>query len=183
MKKLIPATIFLALLGSIFFYRDRIWASYSQLIRSIKFPFEVMALVKSPPDAELLMPVQGVEVEEIEDTWHDPRQGGRKHEGQDIFAKRGAPVYSATKGYVVRIGTSNLGGNHVYVLSGGGRRYYYAHLDVHAENLERWQMVSTSTVLGYVGNTGNAETTPPHLHLGIYTYEGPMDPLPLLKDR
>jgi len=140
-------------------------------------------------DTELLMPVEGARVSEVADTWGAARGDGRFHEGQDIFAPEGTPVYSATSGYVYRIGTNPCGGNVVTVVGGGGVRYYYAHLAAFAEGLEEGQYVTPETLLGYVGTTGNAEATPPHLHLGMYT--GPYetcdweaeDPLPLLVDR
>jgi murein DD-endopeptidase MepM/ murein hydrolase activator NlpD len=56
----------------------------------------------------------------------------------------------------------------VTVVGGAGVRYYYAHLSAFAEALQEGQYVTTDTLLGYVGNTGNAESTPPHLHLGVY---------------
>lgn len=141
-----------------------------------------------PPDKEILMPVRGARVRQVADTFGAPRPGGRRHEGQDIFAPKGTPVYSATEGVVIRVGYGQLGGNYVYVLGPGGRRYYYAHLDAYAKELEEGQEVTPSTLLGYVGNTGNARTTPPHLHFGVYGSwwngdERVVNPLVLLKDR
>jgi murein DD-endopeptidase MepM/ murein hydrolase activator NlpD len=92
-------------------------------------------------------------------------------------------VYSATGGYVLRVGENNLGGNIVLVGGAGGRRYYYAHLYASNPKLAFGVRVGTTTIIGYVGNTGNAEHTPPHLHLGIYTSEGPVNPHPLLVDQ
>ena len=76
-----------------------------------------------------------------------------------------------------------MGGHTVSVIGDGGRKYYYAHLDSYAPKLEVGDWVTRKTVLGYVGSTGNADGTPPHLHFGIYTTTGAIDPLPLLKDR
>lgn len=143
----------------------------------------VARLYAREPDAELSMPVEGARVKTLADTWKASRPGGRLHEGQDIFAKRGTPVRSATEGYVVRVGESPLGGKTVFVVGAGGRAYYYAHLDSHAPELAAGDHVTTATVLGYVGTTGNAAGTPPHLHFGVYTPEGAVNPLPLLKDR
>ncbi len=120
---------------------------------------------------------------EIADTWHVPREGDRLHEGQDIFAKRGTPVLSATDGYIVRIGENLLGGQTVSVVGAGARVYYYAHLDSYAPNIASGAHVTTQTVLGYVGNTGNAAGGPTHLHFGVYAREGALNPLPLLSDR
>jgi peptidoglycan LD-endopeptidase LytH len=145
-------------------------------------PLRVVELLAKPPDRHIAMPVAGVRVRQVGNTWHGPRGGGREHEGQDIFAPRETPVYSATNGVVIRVGDAGIGGNAVWVLGAGGRVYYYAHLprfaDVHP-GLE----VTPETVLGYVGNTGNARTTPPHLHFGVYARGSAIDPLPLLTDR
>jgi murein DD-endopeptidase MepM/ murein hydrolase activator NlpD len=105
------------------------------------------------------------------------------HEGQDIFAPKGTPVLSATDGYVYNIGDNRLGGQTVSIIGAGGRVYYYAHLDSYAPHLEEGDHVTNQTVLGYVGTTGNAQGTPPHLHFGVYTGGGAINPLPLLTDR
>ncbi|MDX2154802.1 MAG: M23 family metallopeptidase [Bryobacteraceae bacterium] len=146
-------------------------------------PFHVLALYTRPPDAVLRMPVEGVRVARVSNTWRAPRPGDRTHEGQDIFARRGTPVRSATAGVVLRIGENRLGGLTVTVLGAGGRLYYYAHLDAYAEGLQTGRAVTPQTVLGYVGNTGNARSTPPHLHFGVYARGAAINPLPLLEDR
>src|SRR5215213_8313379 len=136
------------------------------------------------PDRKLVMPVRNVRARQLKDSWHAPRDGGeRLHQGQDIFAPRGTPVHSATEGYVVRIGENRLGGQTVSVFGAGGRVYYYAHLDSYARGIAVGDFVTTRTVLGYVGTTGNAQGTPPHLHFGVYTPSGAINPLPMLTDR
>jgi murein DD-endopeptidase MepM/ murein hydrolase activator NlpD len=146
-------------------------------------PFRLMQLQFQEPDAALLMPVTGVPVAKIANTWQAPRPGARRHDGQDIFARRGTPVVAATDGIIVRVGMNNLGGKTVAVLGRGGRMYYYAHLDGYAEGLEVGHSVRKGSRIGYVGNTGNARTTPSHLHFGVYTPTGALDPLPMLVDR
>jgi len=147
------------------------------------------SMVPDTPEDQFLMPVQGRYVSQVADTYRSARSGGRVHEGQDIFAPTGTPIYAATPGYVYRIGDNPLGGMTVTVVGAAGWRFYYAHLSGYAEDLEEGQFVDTNTLLGYVGNTGNARTTPPHLHLGVYTgtYEScdwnAIDPLPFLVDR
>ncbi|ADV68920.1 M23 family metallopeptidase [Deinococcus maricopensis] len=143
------------------------------------------------PDRVLRMPVDGVRVREVRDTWGADRGDGLVHAGQDIFARRGTPVRSATDGLVWRVGSSERGGRWVYVLGAGGRRYYYAHLERVAPGLKEGARVQVGTLLGFVGQTGNAETTPPHLHFAMfdgYDPQGPcrfpaLNPLPLLRDR
>lgn len=149
---------------------------------------EYQALLPLEPDLDIFMPVEGVRVADIADTWGAPRGGGRTHEGQDIFAPRGTPIYSATDGIVYRMGESNLGGNIVFIAGAGGRRYYYAHLEDWAD-IQEGQFVDSDTVIGYVGNSGNAATTPTHLHFGIYSGSrwscdrAVYDPLPLMVNR
>ena len=137
----------------------------------------------APADDTLLMPVQGVSVRRMTDTWLAPRSGGRQHKGQDIFAPRGTPVRSATEGIVTHVGENDLGGKVVFILGAGGRTYYYAHLDRHEEDLSAGDLVTTNAVIGYVGNTGNARATSPHLHFAIFGTDGAINPLPLLRDR
>jgi murein DD-endopeptidase MepM/ murein hydrolase activator NlpD len=68
----------------------------------------------------------------------------------------------------------------VWVLGPGGQRHYYAHLDRYAD-IVTGQRVRPGTILGYVGTTGNAAGTPPHLHYGIYEAGGAINPYPLLR--
>ena len=145
-------------------------------------PVTALQLLAEPPDKFVLMPVAGVRVRQVANTWHAARVG-HKHEGQDIFARKGTPVYSATDGIVLRIGDAGIGGNAIFVLGAGGRVYYYAHLSRFAENLNVGDKVTPDSLLGYVGNTGNARTTPPHLHFGVYSSVGAIDPLAVLSDR
>lgn len=146
-------------------------------------PYRLARLQLEPPDTLLPVPVSGVRRKHIANTWKAPRPGDRRHEGQDIFAKRGTPVISATRGVVTRVSDRVLGGKSVFVFGPGGRTYFYTHLDGYPEGLRRGDVVTPGTVLGYVGNTGNASTTPPHLHFGIYGPGGAINPLPLLSDQ
>ena len=101
----------------------------------------------------------------------------------DIFAKRGTPVTSATEGIVLRIGTNTLGGQVINVLGAGSQVHYYAHLDRYG-SFEVGDAVLPGDTLGFVGNTGNAAATPPHLHYGIYDTNGrALNPWPLLASR
>lgn len=74
------------------------------------FYSRMASLTLKEPDNRLLMPVKGVRIRQIADTWGAPRSEGRTHTGQDIFARRGTPVFSATDGYVLRVGESDVGG-------------------------------------------------------------------------
>jgi len=132
-----------------------------------------------PAPTLLPVPVEGVRPRGLADTWQAARSEGRRHEGIDIFARRGTPVLSSTEGIVLRVGIDRLGGQVVWVLGPGGQRHYYAHLDRYGD-VHAGMRVAPGIVLGYVGNTGNARTTPPHLHYGIYTANGAIDPYSLL---
>jgi peptidoglycan LD-endopeptidase LytH len=138
-------------------------------------------LVAAPPALQLPVPVIGVDSDEIADSYGAPRGADRTHEGIDIFAPQGTPIRSATPGIVMRIGTNTLGGNIVLIIGPGGERYYYAHLDEFDPLLTAGQIVSTSTLIGTVGTTGNAAGTPPHLHFGIYSNRQAINPYDRLK--
>ncbi|HYG62146.1 MAG TPA: M23 family metallopeptidase [Thermoanaerobaculia bacterium] len=139
----------------------------------------VVQLLRQPAPSWLPVPVEGVEPGDLGDTWGASRSGGRTHEGIDIFAPRGTPVASATRGIVVRKGWNRLGGRTVSVLGPGGRYHYYAHLD-EWDAPEPGDWVEAGTVLGYVGDSGNAAGTPTHLHYGIYGGGEALNPYPLL---
>ncbi|GIW51931.1 MAG: hypothetical protein KatS3mg081_1286 [Gemmatimonadales bacterium] len=127
--------------------------------------------------ASLAFPVHGRDIDAIRSVFGAPRDGGRRtHHGIDIFAPRGTPVIAAAEGRISRVTTNRLGGNVIWLREARyGRRLYYAHLDRHAVAPDTW--VKPGDTIGFVGNTGNARTTPPHLHFGIYLRgEGPVDP-------
>lgn len=159
-----------------------IWLQVETVVEAITFPFKMAALYKEDPLDELPVPVHGVAVSEIADTWGAARAEGRTHEGVDIFAARHTPVMAAAPGYVVRVGENRLGGTIVFTVGPGGIRYYYAHLERVAAGVRVGTPVTTDTVIGFVGNSGNAEATGPHLHFGIYN-NGPQNPYPFLVDR
>jgi len=148
----------------------------------LALPYHIARLSLQDPDTKLHIPIQGLLKRDLRDTWGDARSEGRTHQGVDMFAKRGTPIFSATDGFVVRTGTNELGGIIVFVMGKGGVRYYYAHLDSIAKGIEVGKEVTTDTVLGFVGNTGNAVGTPPHLHFGMYR-NGPENPFELLETR
>ncbi|OIN58565.1 M23 family metallopeptidase [Arsenicibacter rosenii] len=147
-----------------------------ELLRSGRY---TIAISREPL---LSFPVQGRTSRQISSFFGASRDGGqRRHEGVDIFAPRGTPALAVTDGIISRVGVNELGGNIVFLSDNArNQRLYYAHLD-------RWhvtdgQRVSTGDTVGFVGNTGNARTTGPHLHFGIYSGgEGAVDPLPFIR--
>lgn len=123
-------------------------------------------------------PVAGGINKNIKSFWGASRDGGRRsHEGIDIFAPRGTPVIAATNGRITSSGERGLGGKQVWLRdTERGQSLYYAHLDSIAPLGN--SRVKKGDTIGYVGNTGNARTTAPHLHFGIYKgYSGAIDPL------
>lgn len=138
-------------------------------------------LSRMPPPATLPVPVQSVALRQVADTFGAPRGADRRHEGVDIFAPRGTPVTSTTRGVVVAINDRGLGGRQVWVLGPAGERHYYAHLDDWAPGLAEGDVVEAGAALGTVGNSGNARGTPPHLHYGVYGSDGALDPLPRMR--
>jgi murein DD-endopeptidase MepM/ murein hydrolase activator NlpD len=124
-------------------------------------------------------PVAGYNSRAVGSFYGAPRDGGaRSHRGVDIFAPRGTPVVAASAG-VVSARTSSRRGGKVVWLKARGTNQYYAHLDSQA--VRPTQRVRAGDTLGWVGNTGNARTTPPHLHFGVYRFgQGAVDPFPFI---
>jgi murein DD-endopeptidase MepM/ murein hydrolase activator NlpD len=114
--------------------------------------------------------------------WWFPRfgPGWRLHQGSDIFAERGTPVRSPSEG-TVRLAIGGLGGTTAYVVEPNGTYYYLAHLAGYAPGLVEGARVTTGQIIGYVGDSGNARGTPPHLHFEVHPGGGAAtDPKPFL---
>ena len=108
------------------------------------------------------------------DTFGAPRSGGRLHQGVDMISPRGTEIVSVVDG-VATAKQNTLGGNTVSLAGADGNRYYYAHLDTYAT----LGSVVKGTVIGYVGDTGYAKFSTPHLHFEIHPAGGPaVDPTP-----
>lgn len=125
--------------------------------------------------AAIRCPVQGGA--SFVNDWGFPRSGGRFHEGTDLFAPRGRPVVAVVGGKVVQT-RGAIGGNQVKLLGNDGVGYYYTHLDRFGEA----GTVAAGTVIGYVGTTGNAAGTSPHVHFEVHPGGGPaVNPYPRLR--
>ncbi|MES2268870.1 MAG: M23 family metallopeptidase [Bacteroidota bacterium] len=142
-----------------------------ELLRSGEYTLTITA------GPSLSFPVSASGKPRIGSFWGDGRdEGGRKHEGIDIFAPKRTPAVAAANGTVTGVTVNNLGGNVVFMRpADADYTLYYAHLDV--QTVQQGQSVTIGDTIGLVGNTGNARTTPPHLHFGIYTNSGAIDPL------
>lgn len=146
----------------------------------------------TPGPAGLVVPVAGVTVAQLADTFDDARGGERRHEALDIMAPAGTPVLAVADGHVEKLFDSDRGGLTIYQFEPSGRyAYYYAHLQRYAPGLAEGQALRRGQVIGYVGSTGNADPAAPHLHFAIFLlgperewWRGtPVNPYPLLGGR
>lgn len=147
----------------------------------LEWPRTLWELSRMPPPDASPVPVQGMAPYDIAATFGAPRSGDRTHDGIDLFAQRGTPVLSATRGVVLSVRESGIGGRQVWVIGPARERHYYAHLDDWTPGLERGDVLHPGDTIGTVGDTGNARGTPTHLHYGIYAAAGAFDPLPRLR--
>jgi murein DD-endopeptidase MepM/ murein hydrolase activator NlpD len=117
----------------------------------------------------LKMPVCGADKNSYnhETFWYEGWGSSIVHKGVDVFAKKGTSVHSATWGIVLTTAEYGKGGKFILVLGPKWRIHYYAHLD--EIRTSPFSFVTQDTEIGTVGNTGNAATTPAHLHYGIGT--------------
>jgi murein DD-endopeptidase MepM/ murein hydrolase activator NlpD len=109
------------------------------------------------------------------------------HHGEDVFAPLGAPILAVADGTVFSVGWNDLGGNRLWLRDEQGNEFYYAHLAAFSPLAVDGAHVRAGAVLGFVGNTGDAETTPTHLHFEIHPvgllalgYDGVVAPYPYL---
>ena len=101
------------------------------------------------------------------DDFGAPRQIGA-HEGNDCFAAFGSPVLAVADGTLNRVGTLPISGNRLWLKTARGDSFFYAHLSAFAPEAVSGRKVEAGTLLGFVGNTGDAEPTPPHVHFEIH---------------
>lgn len=139
---------------------------------------------------DLIIPVAGIEADELIDTFNEARSQGRVHNAIDIIAPQGTPVLAAADGKIVRLFTSEKGGLTIYQLAPDNRTvYYYAHLDAYDTGLKAGKRVRQGEIIAYVGDTGNAVPGNYHLHFAIWQTDDPksfwdgdaVNPFPLLR--
>ena len=124
---------------------------------------------------------------EVLDSFGDPRSGGRSHEGVDILATRGQPVFAVEAGTLVTQYTdgganSSLSGNAWRLAGDDGDVYFYAHMSAFASGLALGNTVIEGQIIGYVGDTGNPGTGNFHLHFEFQPNGGPpVNSLPMLQ--
>lgn len=153
----------------------------------------IPSLIRPPspvPPGTLVMPVVGIDPAALTDTYTQSRAAGRSHNAIDIIAPRGSNVVAVTAGRLLRLFTSERGGLTVYQLGTDERTvYYYAHLDAYADGVTAGMALRPGTLIGYVGDTGNAVPGNYHLHFAIWTIDDPLrywdgesvNPFPLLQ--
>ena len=123
-------------------------------------------------ERRLMVPVAGVYPAWIKNSFYASRDhGSRQHNALDIMAPAGTPIVSADDGQVLAIRWNGKGGNVIYATDPDRRFvYFYAHLrDYHPRSVPGRQ-VKRGDVLGYVGTTGNAKASAPHLHFQVRIY-------------
>ena len=139
---------------------------------------------------KLLIPVVGIRPEQLTDTFSQARGEERVHEAIDIMAPQMTPVVATADGEIVKFFDSELGGVTIYQISTDKRYFfYYAHLHSRAPGIAEGQPVTRGTVIGYVGDTGNAGPGNYHLHFSIRTVFDPkrfwdgvsINPYPILR--
>jgi murein DD-endopeptidase MepM/ murein hydrolase activator NlpD len=113
------------------------------------------------------------------DSWGFSRSGGRRHKGVDMFNSRNTPLVAVVDGKV-KFSSNSLGGLSTH-LHAGGTTYYYAHLEKHPTNISSGQNVTAGTIIGYLGNSGNARYTSPHLHFEIRPGGVAVNPYPTVR--
>lgn len=133
-----------------------------------------------PPSATpgFFCPVQGGA--SFIDSWGFPRSGGRRHKGVDMFNRRDTPLVAVVDGRV-KFSSNSLGGLSTHLYAADGTLYYYAHLERHPTNISSGQNVRAGTVVGFLGNSGNARYTSPHLHFEIRPGGVAVNPYPTVR--
>jgi murein DD-endopeptidase MepM/ murein hydrolase activator NlpD len=119
------------------------------------------------------------------DTWGAARATVAWHHGVDIFAPLGSPIVAVADGVLFSVGRNAIGGQRLWLRDRAGNYFYFAHLSAFSDAAAEGARVLAGTVIGYVGNTGDAEGTPYHLHFEIHPvsllslgYDGAVDPFP-----
>ena len=112
---------------------------------------------------------------------------GNWHHGDDIFAPLGAPILACADGLVFSVGWNDVGGNRLWLRDSEGNEFYYAHLSAFTPIARNGMHVKAGEMLGFVGNTGDAQGTPTHLHFEVHPsallfmgYDGAVNPTPYL---
>ena len=130
----------------------------------------------------MVPPLPDLAATELHDSFFAARTGRRVHQAIDIMRPEGTPMVACVDGFIEKLHTSALGGIAIYLTDAERRfRFYYAHLSAYAEGLTEGMPVARGTLIGYVGSTGNASATAPHLHFQVMQGGGVVNPYPVLR--
>ena len=180
LRRVLSVFIKAAVLLMLLFVFDKLLPSISKQTQSfVLAKWQQLSLLQQALPTENSLPSPLPE-RHLTDTWGAARSQGRSHEGIDIFAKRGTPIQATTQGIVSKVGENSLGGRVVVIIGPGGAGHYYAHLEDYAD-ISPNDWVNVGDIIGYVGDSGNAKGTPPHVHYGIYINGSAVNPYPLLQ--
>jgi murein DD-endopeptidase MepM/ murein hydrolase activator NlpD len=128
----------------------------------------VLAVSGTSSILEMIPPISGLTLANLRDSFEEIHNGHR-HEAMDILEPRGTPVHSVVTGTIRKLFLSKPGGITIYKFDEKGEYcYYYAHLDRYVEGLHEGMSVQPGDVIGFVGSTGNAAESTPHLHFAIF---------------
>ena len=131
----------------------------------------LMLAVADDPGLEISLPISGLTRANIHDMF-DQMRGTHKHEATDIMSPRGTPVLAVNDGKIVKLFLSKPGGNTIYQFDPAEQYcYYYAHLDRYADGIVEGKFVHRGDLIAYVGSTGDADPSAPHLHFEIHRLE------------
>jgi len=123
------------------------------------------------------------------DSFGAPRSDvpGGWHHGEDIFAAMGTPLLAVADGTLHTIGFNRIGGYRLWLRDGQGNEFYYAHLSAYSPLAVEGRSVHAGDVIGFAGNTGDADGGAPHLHFEIHPvsmlglgYDGVVAPYSIL---
>lgn len=152
------------------------------LLRMLSFAATV------PPAPDMGFPLADVKARELRSQFLDKRSG-HVHHAIDLMRRRGTPVLAVTDGVIRKLYRSRAGGISIYLFDGSQEYcFFYGHLDHYAKGLREGQEVHRGDVIGFVGSTGNAKRSSPHLHFAVsltgplkkWSGGVPLDPYPML---
>jgi len=123
-----------------------------------------------PPGVTHVFPVEGGAA--FTDDWGGARPGGKTHQGIDLFAATGTPIIAVSDAVLFKVGWNAVGGWRMWLRDRWGNEFYLAHLSAYSPAAREGATVRAGTVIGFVGNTGDAKSTPPHLHFEIHPSGG-----------
>ena len=153
----------------------------------LAFP-TLLGAAQRPELPDMGYPLSEVKPKELRSQFND-RRSGHRHHAIDLMRPRGTAVMAVTDGVVRKLYRSREGGISIYLFDGSKEYcFFYGHLDHYAKNLHEGQAVRKGEVIGYVGYTGNAKRSSPHLHFAVsltgpqrrWSGGVPIDPYPML---